>query len=135
MTVHVLAWGPFALSAVATLWLYRGLPESRSEWIAHLLASGSIVTLSFLAGPWALTSVYLRYLLLGLFAAAAIYSSRKLKRGRTSSVDRLKLWKGRLLVPGCLVLVFSSLTVWIIFPVSRKQTILECTFPLRDGVY
>lgn len=135
MTIHLLALSPLVLSAVAAAWLLRGPRESRSEWVVRCLASASIVVFTFLAGPWALTSYYLRYLFPAFYAAVAISSFRRLGQGGPGSSGRPRPGRRRLLVPASVFLLFSMLILWTIPSVSRREPVLEASFPLRHGVY
>jgi len=85
-----------------------------------------------MAGPWAFTSYFLRYVLLGLFAVVAVFSCFPMERsGRASPTH-----DGRITVPSILVLMlFSLLDVWAFASYFPPVNTIDAIFPLGAGNY
>ncbi len=85
-----------------------------------------------MTGPWAFTSYYLRYVLLGLFAAAAVFSYFRAKRSSRHSPPH----DSRITVPPILVfLLFAVLDALVIASHYPSGETLDVAFPLRAGTY
>ncbi|WP_432695586.1 M23 family metallopeptidase [Marinobacterium sp. YM272] len=127
-----LAAYPILLSGVALAWLLRVPYLSRLNWLVRLSASGSIITFAFMTGPWAFTSYYLRYVVLGLFAIAAVFSYFRARRNS----HRFSASDCRIAIPPILVLllfgVLDALAIRSYYP-SEETT--ELVFPLGSGTY
>lgn len=122
---------PLCLAGVAFFWALRAQPGKISHWVVEVAASGSIVAFAFLAGPWAFTSYYLRYAMLGLFTLAALYSCRRaiadnMGKGRTA---------GRFVLSAAVLSLFTPLNGSTVVAHLRSQESLDLSFPLAGGTY
>lgn len=123
---------PLLLSGTALIWLFSLRQQSWPNWAVRVLACGSIIVFAFMTGPWAFTSYYLRYVLLGLFAVAAVFSHFRAKRSSRHS----PACDSRITVPPILVfLLFAVLDALAIASHYPSGETLDVTFPLRSGVY
>jgi len=123
---------PLFLSGIALIWLFKLGKQNWPNWAAGILACGSITAFAFMTSPWAFTSYYLRYALLGLFAVVAVFSYFRAKRSsRHSSVC-----DGRITVLPILVfLLFTVLNALVIASHYPSGNTHDVTFPLRSGIY
>lgn len=123
---------PLVLSVIAIYWQVAGRYRSRSDWAIRTVAASSIAVFAYLAAPWAFTSYYLRYILLGIFAIACCYS----------------YWRttyGTLLVHACnissrapslfLLLLFFWLNLSAVSPHFYRSDSFSVSFPLASGSY
>lgn len=123
---------PLVLSGTALIWLIGLGNKCRVNWLVLVLTCGSIMVFAFLAGTWAFTSFYLRYISLGLFAvvAGALYFRTKPGRsfarecGSKITVLRISVW--------LLFAVLNGLAIGSHYPSGK---ILDVDFPLRSGTY
>lgn len=123
---------PILLSGITLIWMLRLRPRSWPNWAAWVLACGSIIAFTFMTGPWAFTSYYLRYVFLVLFALVAVISYFRMKHSRSYS----RACDGRISVASVLILLFfvvlNTLALASYYPSGGK---LDVTFPLRSGTY
>lgn len=123
---------PLLLSGVALAWLSSLRYRNWLNWAVWVLACGNIIAFAFLAGSWAFTSYYLRYILLGLFAVVVVFSYTRVQRSLTDTAPCHR----RISIPSVLVLVLflvlNSLAITSYYP-SEKT--LEITFPFGSGTY
>lgn len=128
----VFAVYPILLSGIAFIWLLGKRPRSNPNWVVRVSACASIITFAFMTGPWAFTSYYLRYVLLGLFLIAAVFSYFRARRASRHSPVR----DNRITVPSSLVLllfvVLDTLAIGAYFPSGAR---LDLYFPLSGGTY
>lgn len=123
---------PLLLSGIALIWQLRIRNRSGPGWVVSTLACGSIIAFTFITGPWAFTSYYLRYVFLSLFAVAAIFSYYGTKSGAPNPT----MHKGRVASPSILILLlFAFLDALAIASYYPSQQTLSVTFPLRSGTY
>ncbi len=76
VAVLLLSGLPFASIA----WLWKRKAKSKSDWALTLSVVSAISLLAFVATPWAMSSYYLRYILVALFAPALYFSFRRMKK-------------------------------------------------------
>jgi len=81
LAVLVTSGLPFILIA----WLCRRKAGDKLDWVLALSIAGAFSLLAFIATPWAMSSYYLRYVLIALLVLAAYFSFRKIKEGRPQS--------------------------------------------------
>ena len=107
-------------------------PRTRSGWAVEVAAIGSIVAFAFLAGPWAFTSYYLRYALLGLFALTVHFSYRRARLNRTAGQDETA---GRLAFSTPILVLFTVLDALAIASHLGPRESLNMSLPLASGTY
>ena len=123
---------PILLSGIAFIWMFSCRHRSWPNWAVRVLACGSIVAFAFMTGPWAFTSYYLRYVSLGLFAVAAVFSYFRAKRSSRYSPAR----DSRITVPSIFVfLLFAVLDALALASHYPSGETLDVTFPLNSGTY
>lgn len=122
------------LPFLAIAWLWKRKPRNKLDWVLTLSLVGALSLLAFIATPWAMTSYYLRYLLIVFFALAAYFSFGKVKRvhleNRTSVSIKLAVAVKVIVVMALLPLNIMAITTYF-YPSSS----VELFFPLSDGVY
>lgn len=123
---------PIFLVGVALAWVLMARLRNWSSWLLHAAASGSITAFAFLTGPWALTSYYLRYALLGLFTLVILHSYRHTKH--CDFKCKVRPPRGLILAPSVLLL-FTVLNVVAIASYIAPPESLNLSFPLRAGTY
>lgn len=134
MTLQIaFALYPLILAGAALVWMLRGGPRSRSHWLMKVAVAGSVVAFVFLTGPWAFTSYYLRYALLGIFVLAVVYSYYR----HTGLSDAVPTgWTaGRLALYAPALLLFTALSVSAITAHIGHDESLSLSFPLVAGTY
>jgi hypothetical protein len=97
-----------------------------------MAVSGSIVAFAFLAGPWAFTSYYLRYVVLCVFALVVPYSYRRTKLARTMQQDQTPR---RLIVSATILGLFTVLDALAVASHVEPRESLDLSFPLASGTY
>lgn len=121
---------PFLLIA----WLWKRNAKSTLDWVLTSSIVSAITLLAFIATPWAMSSYYLRYILVALWALAAYFSFRKIKEARlqTSASPANKLAAALKVAALFVLLALDVLALRTYFyPVSP----VELAFPLSGGVY
>ena len=77
-------WLAVLLSSVlpflAIAWLWKRRARNKPDWVLTLSLVGAFSLLAFIATPWAMTSYYLRYILVVFFTLAAYFSFRKVRK-------------------------------------------------------
>lgn len=120
-------------------WLAFSQNSCWGFWLIKVLAVGTYCWLTFKFASWYLLSDYGRYLMLGLYAAALVYSGRRIWSLPTWQVLPLHAWfspmgaapTGALLLLG--IALFSLLTAYRGYQVPPN--LINLTFPLKDGIY
>ena len=128
----LLAAYPLVLSAIAIYWQLSGRYRSRSAWAIRTVAASSIAVFAYLAAPWAFTSYYLRFILLGIFAAVCFYSywrtTRRLLLVHASNISSR--------APSViLLLLFVGLNLSAVSPHYYRAESLGVSFPLASGSF
>jgi hypothetical protein len=121
---------PFILIA----WLWKRKAKSKLGWLLTLAIVSACSLLAFIATPWAMSSYYLRYILIALLVPAAYFSSRRLKEAslQTPASVGSKLVSALKLAALFMLLLLDVLALRTYFyPVPP----VELAFPLSDGVY
>lgn len=123
---------PLLLSGIALVWLIGLGRESRLDWAVLVLACGSMTGFAFLAGTWAFTSYYLRFVFLGLFALVAAFLYVRMNPASSSTRARCS----QLTIPRISVfLLFSGLNALAIASHYPSGKGLDVDFPLDSGTY
>ncbi|MDQ3820907.1 MAG: hypothetical protein M3362_24925, partial [Acidobacteriota bacterium] len=79
LKIWVAALVSAALPFLSIAWLWKKKVESKMDWALTVSLVGALSLLAFIATPWAMTSYYLRYLLVILLVLAAFFSFRKVR--------------------------------------------------------
>lgn len=124
----IFALYPLCLVGLAHAWLLGANQQSQPQWAILTATCGSMVGLAFLAGPWAFTSYYLRYVSLGSFALAIIYTHRRMKADKAIVKDGSTPWQVSVL------LLFTVLDALAIAAYHQPGE-LNLSFPLTSGSY
>jgi len=112
---------PILLAAVAVVWTLRAAGR---WWLVEIAAAGSIAVFASLAGPWAFTSYYLRYVVPVLYGLAVVYSWRR-ARGKT----------GRLALSVPVLVLFAGLDIAVGLSQFPPRESFNVPFPLAAGEY
>jgi len=128
----VFALYPVCLAGVALYWALTAQPRSRFRWAVEIAVSGSIVAFAFLAGPWAFTSYYLRYAVLGVFALVVLYTYRRAKLASAMQQDQTPR---RLVFSATILGLFMVLNALAVASHVRPRESLNLSFPLASGTY
>ncbi|MBD3641007.1 MAG: M23 family metallopeptidase [Marinobacter sp.] len=123
---------PMFLSGITLVWLLCLQRCSWPNWVARVLACGSIIAFTFMTGPWAFTSYYLRYVFLVLFALTVVFSYFRIERRNPHFVIRSERIPVGSMVIFFLFAVLNALALKSYCPPGRT---LDVTFPLRSGTY
>ncbi|MGB5298314.1 MAG: M23 family metallopeptidase [Thiogranum sp.] len=120
------------LSGISFYWQLASSHRTRAGWTIQGLAAASIMAFAFLATPWAFTSYYLRYIVLGLFVAFVGYSWRKTKQ-LVSVPGMHGYWSS---IPSILLLLlFAGLDALAVASLYRQEYSFGVSFPLGSGTY
>jgi hypothetical protein len=123
-----------ALPFLAIAWLWKRNASNRLDWVLTVLLVGALSVLAFIATPWAMTSYYLRYVLIVLFALAIYFSFRKTKKvpleNPSPAVNKLAV-----ATKAILLLAVLPLDVMAINTYFYPSPYVELAFPLSDGTY
>lgn len=128
----VFAVYPLVLSGITLIWLFNMRHRSWSKWAMQVLACAAIIAFTFMTGPWAFTSYYLRYVFLGLFALTVVLSYFRMRLSDVHSPTH----DDRVSVLSVLVfLLFAMLDTLTVVSYHPSGKSLDVTFPLRSGTY
>jgi len=126
--------GSSGLPFILIAWLWKRRANSTLDWVLTLSIVSALSLLAFIATPWAMSSYYLRYILIALLALAVYFSFRKIKEARlqTPASPSSKL-AATLKVAALFVLLPMDILALRthFYPVSP----VELAFPLSGGVY
>lgn len=125
----IFALYPLCLVGLAHAWLLGAKRQNQPRCAMLAATCGSMVGLAFLAGPWAFTSCYLRYVSLGSFALAIVYTYRLMKADKAIVKGRSR--PRRVLV----LLLFTALDLLAVAAYYQPGEHLNLSFPLTSGSY
>ena len=132
MLPYIFAVYPLCLVVAVLVWLLRAKPQNWLQCSMLAAVCGSIIAFAFLAGPWAFTSYYLRYVSLGLFALAIIFICQRVKRHIAIDKD----WSAsRFALLALVLLLFTILDALCIAAYHQPGHSLNMSFPLTSGSY
>jgi len=126
---YIFALYPLCLVGLAHAWLLGAKQQGYLRWAMLTATCASMVGLAFLAGPWAFTSYYLRYILLGTFALVIIYTYRRMRTDQAIVKDLSTPWQVLVL------LLFTILDALAIAAYYQPGESLKLSFPLASGRY
>lgn len=131
MTILVLGFFTVLAPLALILWLALSSNRDRFEWTLKLLLVGNITFLFFQIGPWAITSYYLRYVVIACFLLGAIYSYLKNWRGLSARTGPVRAVWGKI----AWATAFIGLNAVSIIGQLPPKTSVSLRFPLTDGRY
>lgn len=122
------------LPFLGIIWLWKRKAKDTLDWALSASLVCTLSLLGFIATPWAMTSYYLRYLLIPALALAMYFSFRKLNREhpQKSSGWRYQL---SLAIKAVGLLALLPLDVIAIGTYFYRVAPVELTFPLSGGAY
>lgn len=123
---------PLCLAGLAAAWILSARSANRSRWLVDVAAGASIAAFAYLAGPWAFTSYYLRYALLGIVALLSVLSWR-----RRISADTVHSGHsaGGLVTSASLLVIFTALNASALAARAGVRESIDLSFPLSAGTY
>lgn len=134
MTLQIaFALYPLCLAGAVLVWMLRGGPRSRPHWLMKLAVTGSVVAFLFLTAPWAFTSYYLRYAMLGIFAFVAVYSYFR-HAGLSDALPKGQI-AGRLALYAPAFFLFTGLSASAATAHIGRHESVSLSFPLVAGTY
>ncbi len=122
---------PIVLSGAALAWVLGFRLGLWPHWLVRVAACASVVVFAFLAGPWAFSSYYLRYLLPGLFAVVVLISYFRARRRRHRTVGGAR----RTGLSALVLFLFSVLDALVIASHYPSAETTDVVFPFAAGTY
>lgn len=132
MLPYILALYPAALCGAALIWLHQANRHPRAHWGIRALVSASIIAFAFLACPWAFSSIYLRYVAIGLYLLIAVHSYRSISRADLRSTTPSLL---RPIFAIAVLSLFSLLNILAVASKIEPAGAFDLALPLRGGNY
>lgn len=122
------------LPAVFIYSLWKGIFQSKLEWMIQSLFTIVYTTWLFFSAQWDWFSYYLRYVWL-IFLFLALYKSWKRIRPlpNRSKLNRKQKWS--LGINAFLLIIFGAYNVLMFSGYSTKDQAIELEFPLKNGMY
>jgi hypothetical protein len=121
------------LPFLAIVWLWKSKAKNRTDWTLKVCIVGALALATFIATPWAMTSYYLRYLLIALFALVLYLSFRKVKESLSQTLSPMD--KKLIAVKVIALLALLPLDVMALSTYFYSVRPVELAFPLSNGVY
>jgi hypothetical protein len=121
------------LPFLAIAWLWKSKAINKTDWALKVSIVGALALATFIATPWAMTSYYLRYILIVLFALAVYFSLRRVKESRPQTLS--SMGKKLIVVKVVGLLALLPLDVMAIRTYFYSVSPVELAFPLSNGVY
>lgn len=131
MTILILGFLTILIPTTLILWLTGSSSRNKLEWVIKLILVGNVTFLFFQIGPWAITSYYLRYAVVGFSLIGAIYSYWK----HWNSLQTTKLRVRGIAGKATLVAVLVGLNTVSVIGQLPPQTSVSLHFPLKNGSY
>lgn len=132
MTILVLGFLTVFVPVTLVLWFALSSNRDRFEWVVKFLLVGNVTFIFFQIGPWAITSYYLRYVVIAFFLLGAIYSY--LLKNWSGLSTRKGSVRG-LLGKAALAMVFIWLNTVSVIGQLPPETSVSLRFPLKNGSY
>jgi len=137
MTFFLLLLNQLILPLLFISILYNSKIESRSNFILMVLFSGSFVGVALIIGSQSWTSIFLGWLVGGLFLLTVIKKSRDLPKNWAFKFG--KNWKQISFTGVQLLLVLMSLPIMMFglsgYSIDNNDSVINLEFPLKDGMY
>jgi hypothetical protein len=116
-------------------WLWHGKEHSKLNWLVKLMVVAFYILHMFLSGRWDMLGYYLRFLLVALFAVAAIMSFVKAKSltlyPPRKFNDYLNLGVNSLVA----VFFLTILSSYVPQGYFVNEESVQLSFPLKNGIY
>jgi Peptidase family M23 len=116
-------------------WLWQGKEHSKLNWLVKLMVVALYILHMFLSGRWDMLSYYLRFVLVALFAVAAIMSFAKAKSlppyPSRKFNDYLNLGVNSLVA----VFFLTILSSYVPQGYFVNEESVRLSFPLKNGIY
>lgn len=123
---------PLCLAGAAVAWILGARSKSSLCWCIDVTAGVSIAAFTYLAGPWAFTSYYLRHAPLVLVVLVGIISYRRRNSAATVHKGR---FVGRLAVSVSVIVLFTILNASALSSHFCARESADLSFPLSAGTY
>ena len=130
----ILAATHVLIPAGLILWLWGRASNHQLDWIIRLLIVGCYVLWIFMSGRWDFLSYYVRYLLLILFALAALASFLSVRPVPFFTHQNF-LWWASLGARSLVLLLFAALVLLTFRARRDDRPAVALGYPLSDGTY
>jgi hypothetical protein len=114
--------------------LWHAREETRWVWCIKLASSTAFLIFVMLVGRWDILSYYLRFVVIGLFAAAAIAGGLRARRLPWRRAGRVGTSR-TLIAEGLVLVAFVGAAAFVASGLVYAGEPVHLTFPLRDGAY
>ena len=81
MTIYILGTLTILLPLLLIAWLSFSRVNSKLEWFLRLIFVGSIVLICYRIGIWSMTSYYIRFVIVTIYAGSALFSFHHIRAG------------------------------------------------------
>ena len=112
-------------------WLIGSKSLGRAEWLAKAIIVLNVSFIFFQIGPWAITSYYLRYVVLMFAVLGTAYAYSRRWRSLAASRSRSR----RLRIAATAMVSLVAVNVVAILGRLPPTDSVELGFPLKDGAY
>lgn len=137
MTFFLILLNQVILPLLFITLLYYAETKSRSNFILQILFTGSFVGVAMIIGSQSWTSVFLGWLIVGLFLYTVIKKSIRLPKIWSFKIGNN--WKEILfiVVQTFLILIFLPILIFALsgYKVDENANTIQLEFPLKSGVY
>lgn len=131
MTILILGFLTVLIPISLVLWFVFSNNRDRLEWVTKLILIGNVTFLFFQIGPWAITSYYLRYVVVILFVLGIVYSYVR----NWCSLCATNFQFRHLLVKASVVTTVAGLNIVSIIGKSPPDNSVGLRFPLKGESY
>lgn len=81
MTIYILGTLIILLPLLLIAWLSFNKVKSKPEWLLRLILVGSVVLICYRIGTWSMTSYYIRFVIVAIFAGSTLFSFHHIRAG------------------------------------------------------
>lgn len=81
MTIYILGILIILIPLLLIAWLSFSKVKSKPEWLLRLILVGSVVLICYRIGTWSVTSYYIRFVIVVIFAGSTLYSFHNIRTG------------------------------------------------------
>jgi murein DD-endopeptidase MepM/ murein hydrolase activator NlpD len=131
MTLFAMLTLAVAIAPVA--WLARTRLAGVREWLVASAAATAMSSAAVLVGPWALSSVYLRFVVVAALMAALVVSA--FRALRTAPPADQRAGSRRLVLQACTACVFGVVSIGGFAGMFAPDQTTDLHFPLKGGGY